>query len=185
MSALARAFVAIRPPPPVLDAVARTVDHLRTEHRELRWARRESWHLTLRFLGRVEDPDGVSDALGTLTDRPAPTLRLGGLGAFPRSRRSRVLWAGCSDGIDAFAGLARAVDDAVAPLGFGEPDHPAAAHLTVARSPRAFDAREMIGSVGDAPFGPSWTADEMVLYRSTTHPDGAVHDEVASVAFRR
>ncbi|MCZ7530723.1 MAG: RNA 2',3'-cyclic phosphodiesterase [Acidimicrobiia bacterium] len=184
MSALARAFVAIRPPPPVLDAVARTVDHLRTEHPGLRWARRESWHLTLRFLGRVDDPDGVSDALGTLGDRPAPTLRLAGMGAFPTEQRSRALWVGCPDGFDAFAGLARAVDDAVAPWGFGEADHPAAAHLTVARSRRAFDAREMIGSVGDAPFGPSWTADRIVLYRSTTHPDGAVHDEVVSVALR-
>lgn len=184
MNAIGRAFVAIRPPAPVLEAVARTVDGLRPEHPELRWARPGSWHLTLRFLGRVVDPDGVIEALASLADRSAPTLRLGGLGVFPKPARARVLWVGCAEGSEAFADLARAVDEAVAPLGFDEPDHPATAHLTVARSPRDVDARTIVGT-HNAVFGPSWTAREVVLYRSTTHPDGAVHDEVASVLLRR
>ncbi|MEA2686121.1 MAG: hypothetical protein QOE93_1316, partial [Actinomycetota bacterium] len=52
----ARLFVAVWPPAPLLDAVA-ALD--RPAVPGLRWTGREQWHVTLRFLGAVEDVAAV------------------------------------------------------------------------------------------------------------------------------
>ena len=46
-----RLFVAVRPPPEVIDVVAALP---RPERHGVRWTRPDQWHVTLRFLGDVE-----------------------------------------------------------------------------------------------------------------------------------
>ena len=59
-----------------------------------RWIDPENYHVTLRFIGDVDDPlaDDVADALHQIS-RPSFELALEGLGAFG-SRRPHSLWAG-------------------------------------------------------------------------------------------
>lgn len=181
MTPIGRAFVAIRLPDDVLDSLDRFVAGLRPHVADARWLPRDTWHLTLRFLGRVDDVSALVERLGTLRGRPGVALHLGGLGAFPSTSRARVLWVGCSEGSESFARLASTVDRAVAPLGFGPPDHPASPHVSIARfrTPRHVGAT--VDSLDPGPVGDPWTVDTVGLYRSTTHADGAVYDELASV----
>ncbi|MGA0174704.1 MAG: 2'-5' RNA ligase family protein, partial [Phycisphaerales bacterium] len=79
MTALGRAFLAVFPPADVVGAVDERLGPVRVlpAAAGLRWVRREQWHLTLRFCGRV--PDG--DALGG-----ADADELTGLAAVPGLR---------------------------------------------------------------------------------------------------
>src|ERR1700749_3447524 len=52
---LMRLFVAIAPPPTVLDEPAALVEPLRARRLDLRWTNREAWHVTLAFLGQVDE----------------------------------------------------------------------------------------------------------------------------------
>src|SRR5947208_2359100 len=52
--ALMRLFVAIAPPPAVLDELDALVEPLRARRLDLRWTNREAWHGTLAFLGQVD-----------------------------------------------------------------------------------------------------------------------------------
>src|SRR5690606_4279651 len=57
---LMRLFVGVVPPEGVLDAIERLA---RPDRPGVRWTRRQQWHVTLRFLGEVDDPDPVAAAL--------------------------------------------------------------------------------------------------------------------------
>jgi 2'-5' RNA ligase len=64
-----RLFVAVRPPDDILDAVAALP---RPTHPGVRWTARDQWHVTLRFLGEVEDPTPVAAALAAAPLDSAP-----------------------------------------------------------------------------------------------------------------
>jgi 2'-5' RNA ligase len=50
-----RLFIAIAPPPAVLDDLESRLAPLRAAWPALRWTGRPAWHLTLAFLGEVAD----------------------------------------------------------------------------------------------------------------------------------
>ena len=129
-------------------------------------------HLTLRFLGEVEE--GMLPALGRELSRLAPlelTLRLGGAGSFGGPRRARVCWLAVESDGGALDALAGRVEDAVVAAGAparGEPFH---AHLTLARVARRVDAAarravwEAAGALPEAQ-APPFRAREFALVRS-------------------
>ena len=70
---MARLFVAVWPPDDVLDRVAALE---RPDVAGLRWTTRHQWHVTLRFLGPVDDVGAVVDALAG-SEAPAATVTVG------------------------------------------------------------------------------------------------------------
>lgn len=179
-----RAFVAVRPSEAALDAIAGRVGPLRELAPELRWTPRGQWHVTLRFLGRVDDLPALGKALRVLADLPSFPAQLGGGGAFPSPRRARVLWLGLASGGDELTSCAAAISGAIEPLGWAAEERPFHPHVTIARAPRPRDRRALVEAIGDEAVGTAWTVDRVVLYRSRTLPDGAVHDEVDAVDLR-
>jgi hypothetical protein len=92
-----RLFVAIALPAGAAGELDNAVAPLRLAWPELRWTGRDAWHLTLTFLGEVDE--GLTRKLGVRLERAAArharlSLSLGGAGAFPTAGRARVLWTG-------------------------------------------------------------------------------------------
>src|SRR5271169_1704692 len=111
-----RLFVAVSLPPDVMSVVGELP---RPELASLRWTTEDQWHITLRFLGEVEEPGAVADALKEVPEalRAAGVEEveadLGAATAWCRGRRIlHVPVAGLDD-------LARAVATATAPWGEG------------------------------------------------------------------
>ncbi len=178
---MARAFVAVVPPQPVLDAIADAVDGLRARcPSKARWAPREQWHLTLRFLGDHVDLDAAAAQLGAVAFAPFE-LQLGGVGAFPRPSRANVLWIGAAVGCTPLTTLAAAVNDATASLTPLD-DKPFRAHLTVARFDRAANLRDVVHRPNCEPVGAPWRVDEIVLVESVLGRGPAQHRVHARVA---
>jgi len=164
-----RAFVAVRLPESVLDAVAARLDDVALAGRP---TSRGQWHLTLQFLGDHADVDAVAGALDGIDATGGPA-QVGGAGAFPDARHARVLWLGLTQGNTVVARLAAAVARHLAALGH-EPDaRPFRAHLTVARCRAPIDLRPVIEAVGTQPVGPSWDIDAVTVYESIRHSTGA------------
>lgn len=179
---MARAFVAVVPPPAVLDAVAGAVESLDVPG--ARVTRREQWHLTLQFLGNRVELDPVAEALAALAVGPA-TVRLGDYGGFPRERRARVLWLGVVEGGPFLAQLCAAVGALLEPLGYPPEERDYHPHLTLARWKAPTDLRATVAALEAGPLGPAWTVEEVVLFESTTKPTGAEHTEWARFRLAR
>jgi 2'-5' RNA ligase len=155
-----RLFVAVRPPPEVLRAVA---DLDRPEQSGVRWARSEQWHVTIRFLGEVEDHAPVVAALDQ-TELPAAEATIG-----PTTiALGRGVLCLPVSGLDELAAAVLAATSA-----FGRPpDHPRfTGHLTLARVAQG-GARRVAGAAFDARFA----VHEIELLRSHLSRDGATHE---------
>jgi 2'-5' RNA ligase len=177
-----RAFVAIRPPERVLDAVATA--SAAVDVGDARRTTRDQWHLTLQFLGDVASLDAVADSLGTITTAVG-RVALGGAGAFPGARRANVLWIGIAEGADYVTALAGDVVRALARLGFAADQRTFHPHLTIARARRrTFDARASVGVLAGRAYGEPWLVEEVTLFESRLGRDGARYEPRAVVTLR-
>jgi 2'-5' RNA ligase len=179
---MTRAFVAIRPPDGVLDAIAAA--SAAVDVADARRTTRDQWHLTLQFLGDVADVDAVADALGTIRTAVG-RVALGGAGAFAGARRANVLWIGIAEGADYVTALAGEVNRVLASLGFAPDDRPFHPHLTLARARRrTFDARAAVAALDGRSFGDHWVVDTVTLFESRLGRDGARYEPRAVVTLR-
>jgi 2'-5' RNA ligase len=167
---LMRLFVAIAPPPAVLDELDALVGPLRSSRQELRWTNREAWHVTLAFLGQVEESALVR--LMPRLERAARRhlsipLAFSGAGAFPAPRRANVLWSGLSGDRRALARLAESVVAGASRAGTPPPDKGRRfqPHLTLARCRMPADVTELVEDLAGYR-GQPWTADRIHLVRS-------------------
>lgn len=185
MTRLRRAFLAVVPSDEALDDLEGRVRPLRAGAPRLRWLPRRQWHFTLQFLGPVEDPETLLDAVGAAVARLPPfPLRLGGGGAFPSARRAAVLWVGV-DEPGPLVTLAEAVQASTAALGHPPGDRRYHAHVTVARAVRPRPVTALVRRLEAAAPGPAWTVTDLALVESDTRPDGAVYTEYSCRALGR
>ena len=175
---LMRLFVAIAPPSAVLDELDTQVEPFRATRLDLRWTSQEAWHVTLAFLGQVDEA-GAARLLPRL-ERAARrhheiVLAFAGAGAFPSPGRANVLWSGISGDRGALARLAESVAAGASRAGASPPDRGRRfqPHLTLARCRTPADVTELVEALGCYQ-GQPWTADRLHLVRSrlgaTEHP---------------
>jgi 2'-5' RNA ligase len=164
-----RLFVAVWPPPHVI-ALVEALDRPDSDH--VRWTRPDQWHVTLRFLGQVEDPDEVTARLTAARLGPA-TARLGPA-AQPLGPGVLCL---------PVAGLDRLAESAIAATSdVGRPPEarPFHGHLTLARATRGAPRgalRKLPRLEADA----SWPVDVVTVVASTLGHNGASYEVVGSV----
>jgi 2'-5' RNA ligase len=123
-----RLFVAIDLP----DEVAEPLARLQTGVPGARWQTREQLHLTLRFIGEVDERDAaaIDDALAAIHE-PRFTLELKTVGAFG-GKNPRALWAGVAAN-DALKHLQRKIETALQRLGLEAEERKYTPHVTLAR----------------------------------------------------
>lgn len=181
-----RLFIAIELPEDLKREIAKVQEQLRTAGAHAAWTRPEGIHLTLKFLGEVDEAKtaSITDALaGACRGRGPLRLEIAGAGAFPNVKAPRVLWLGLSGDNEKLAALQAAVEDAMANLGFEREDRKFSPHLTLARvkflKPRD-NWPAMIESVRDVKLG-SIEADQVSLMKSELRREGAVYTEVGRI----
>ncbi len=98
-----------------------------------RWVRDAQFHLTLRFIGEVEEPraDDIVDALGSVQVEPFQ-LALKGVGHFPPRGQPRVVWAGVEVG-ESLALLQGRIERRLRRLGLKPESRRFAPHVSLAR----------------------------------------------------
>lgn len=167
-----RLFVALNPPEAVLEEVETAVAPYARWSSDVRWIPKERQHLTLSFLGDVEE-DRV-ERLAPLLERAAsghPRLELyvAGAGAFPRTSRARVLWMGVAGDRDPLIGLAASVAAAARHAGIEQEKRKFSPHLTLARCREPADLRPLVDALAGFA-GSAWTAADVCLVRSHLGP---------------
>ncbi len=140
-----------------------------------RWQTREQLHLTLRFIGEVEnrDVDLIDDMLaGIMAD--GFTLQLHGVGQFG-NKQPHSLWAGVRPN-PALDHLARKVDSAIRRVGQPQDAHPFKPHVTLARMryPDNDKAIEWL-SYHALYTSPEFAVEDFQLYSSRLSSDGSIY----------
>ena len=189
-----RAFIAIDISEDVRAAITEAQARLRRADLGIKvsWTKIDNVHLTLQFLGHVEEPvvPKISEALAVVAGQHEPfDLRVKGAGAFPGGKRPRVLWVGCDDAEGKLKTLARTIQIEMQQFGF-EPEHREfSAHLTLGRIrpapmksgiPKPDDAlTRALDSIKDTNFGTMYV-DAIHLFQSQLHPEGSIYTKLSS-----
>ena len=189
-----RLFVALDIDDPIRERIARFVEAVRNFAPDARWAKEESLHVTLKFIGEQAESsvEGIKQALAATAGRSTHIV-FRGYGFFPTPKSARVFWIGMEAGPE-LAALAAAVDVNLAPLGIAKEERKFAPHLTLARSSGASGApgrrkedgprrtfeqlQEKLSALPAPDFG-SMTAREFFLYQSRLSPKGSTYKKLA------
>ena len=185
-----RLFAAIELPESIRAALLSAAADLRSALGDLdaRWVEPEKLHLTVRFIGHVDD-----DRAAALIDRvrtPVAVrpfeMRFGGWGVFPRSGPPRVIWVGVTEGAPALVRIHEELNARLRPLGYEAEQRPFSAHLTMARvrtGKRGASVRPLVGafSVPDLPCHVS----HVTLFRSHLSPRGSRYEILATIPLAR
>lgn len=192
-----RAFLAVNLNTELREELAQIQNKLRSEIRGMRWVAPQLLHITLKFLGELDD-----DLLPVL-ERPLQRLgentaafivSLAHLGAFPSLNNPRVFWIGVEEGACQLSKLAVNIEQCLKflkPLqarghawkNTGKPFQP---HITIARNKKkgeplvaGRDVFEKIGVCKNMLHVKSF-----YLMRSTLYPTGPVYTPVREFLFK-
>lgn len=176
-----RLFIAI----PMPEEVAIDLERMSTGLPGARWTDPDDFHLTLRFVGEVDNPtfQELGEALASI-QAPPFELALKGLGVFPPRGEPHTLWVGVEDPEPLLA-LKRRIDRVVRSLGIPDERRNFHPHVTIARF-RTPPPSDRLGSwiwgrslFRTRPFPVS----HFNLYSSLLRPEGAEHTVEATYDF--
>lgn len=170
-----RLFIAALLPKEIREQLSNYIDSLRYQYDGVKWEKSEKLHITLKFLGDLEQSkiDEISDLLLKLAlGYSAFNLTLEELGGFPNLKKPRILYAGLSNNRQ-LSKFVNVLDEHLAELGFEKEGRKFIPHITIGRVKKAMniqDSPEMLQS--------SFNSNEIGLIKSELHPGGSIYSPV-------
>jgi len=178
-----RLFVAVEAGDSNLARIADATTKMRGLAPDAKWVRQEGQHVTLVFLGDVEEEKlgEVIEHARDVAGKHAPMdLSFAGGGCFG-GRKPRVLWVGVRGDVEALARLQKDLTAALAGYGQDKDEHAFHPHLTLARA-REARGDQRLASCADALASEDFgrvTLGEVVIFRSELSPSGARYTAMA------
>jgi 2'-5' RNA ligase len=132
-----RTFIAVDVGKAIRDRCLALQDTLARSGTEVKWVGEENLHVTLLFLGEVEDrtiPALCQAVADCCAEHPVFSLSVETVGCFPNPRRPRVVWAGVGTGSAELIALHDALEPPLLNLGcYRREDRQYTPHLTLGR----------------------------------------------------
>jgi len=182
-----RAFIAIELPEPVKEALGALSRRLQRPGERVTWVRTERIHLTLRFLGEI-DQEAIVKLSAILSDAYAGmapfALSVKGVGAFPNVRRPSVIWAGIGP-VDGVQAAHDAAEQAARTIGLPVENKAFRPHLTLARirDRRAASALTARLEAERGFVGGEFTVGRVSLFSSELTPKGPIYRRLGEFPF--
>jgi RNA 2',3'-cyclic 3'-phosphodiesterase len=171
-----RLFVGIPLPPDVRQHLHLLAAGLEGAH----WISPENMHLTLRFIGEIEEyrADDINDALSAI-DEPSFELFLSGIETFGRGHMVHTLWAAIRNE-PALVHLQEKLENALVRTGLEPERRKYTPHITLARVKKSPKGKVAGWLADHGGFNlPPFNVDQFVLYRSHLGHHGAYYEAIA------
>jgi 2'-5' RNA ligase len=180
-----RSFIAVEVPADVRAKLAAIQERLRQSGAEVRWVAPENIHLTLKFMGSVDEElmdDIITIMRESVAGLAAWTAEVKGVGSFPSARKPRVVWVGVADRDGQLDQIHRKLDRGLRRLGVAGESRRYHPHLTLGRvKSDTLNLVEAVDSLREMEVG-SLSVESLTLFQSDLKPDGAVYTPRAKVA---
>lgn len=186
-----RAFIAIELPSGLQKEISQVIERLQTTAGKsaVRWVSASNIHLTLKFLGDIAPTSlgVIEEALKSEAGLHSGfRMEAGGLGAFPNTKRPRVIWLGV-DAPPELTSLQRGIDSATAKLGYASETRPFSPHLTLGRVRENASSSELsalASKLNEVSFHSPGSIDvgAVHLFKSDLLPGGSVYTRLFSAS---
>lgn len=185
-----RLFIAIDINDAIKQRIRSLIADLRETLREVRWVNEDGIHITLKFLGEVDEEKAkaVAYSLEKVSSRFASMrISISHLGRFPERGSPRVFWIGAKEESGALRKLALNIEEEMEKIGFEKEKREFKPHITLGRVKRYRKAGKDFPVNWDdreVSFG-SFCAEHVFLMKSTLRPDGARYEKIGTFAFMK
>lgn len=176
-----RTFISIHIDDGAKAAIQALQDELRPRAPQMRWSPPDKCHLTLKFLGSIEEDalTKLKQNLGAAAQEVRPfTLEFAGLGQFPPRGNLAVLWVGVQEGQEPLMQLEQAIRRLLNEHEIGFDQKKFSPHLTLGRAPRNQSLRWKALPRDRYIQVASQRVEAFSLMQSELHPSGAIHTEL-------
>ncbi len=179
-----RTFIAIELPKAIKDSLALLEDRLKNSGADVKWVEPRNIHLTLKFLGEVDQQklEKIAEAMQSIAgNKKTFHLRVSSVGAFPKMEFPRIIWVGINKGDNETKEIAEGLEEKLAKLGIPKENHPFSSHITIGRVKstlnrdkliQEFTAAEGMLKTGNLEFN----VERITLFQSTLTPNGPVYN---------
>jgi 2'-5' RNA ligase len=180
-----RSFIAVEIGDVCRRALEGVIEQLTSIARGVRWVKPDGLHLTLKFIGEMDEADlaRAIECLQAVAVGSAPfVMSMSGISGFPPRGVPRVIYVELHEPTGVLAALQKEVEDELAEeLNIAREDRPFAAHVTLGRTKdrsRCPSMDEIVAAVAAQDLG-RVKVDSFVLMRSQLRPDGAIYTPVS------
>lgn len=189
-----RLFIAVDFDETVRSAIAAAVGLLRDRAearsrgsaRGVKWVDARNLHLTLHFIGELEDErvPGLTRVLAPALGLEDARVGFGGWGVFPPRGPARVIWIGITGGTATLTRAHAAIAGRLAGEGLTLESGPWSPHLTVGRVkvPSGQHWNRLTAGVRPVPVG-EWDLRACTLFQSHLSPAGPTYRALLSIPF--
>lgn len=180
-----RTFIAVDLPDSVKRHLAGIRENLSKIDAEVRWVRTEAVHLTLKFLGDVNE-DNLNDVFDVVAKSAASlkpaNMSTGTIGGFPNLKRPRVIWLGVEGEIEPIIEIANSLNENFRTLGFSAEKRDYHPHLTLGRVKGLKGIQSVIREIESYSLEPvAFKAENISVIKSELRPDGARYEKLFSL----
>ncbi len=172
-----RTFIAIEISADIKEHLSDIARHLRRSDVDASWIRPDNYHLTLKFLGEINETliPPLTEKIDQLCEQHnAFTAHLYDLGFFPTPKRPRILHAAVKEH-QPFTQIALHLDRLVQPLGFS-PEQRFHPHITLARLKSSNNIDKLRNLMVKAALDLHFDVSAVSLFCSTLHREGAQYE---------
>lgn len=179
-----RTFIAVEIPAEIKNKIGRYVDLLRGSSQNVKWVSPENLHLTIKFLGEVneDDVDSLIECMNpVLSEFSSFDLALEHIGFFPSIKNPRVLWIGSDGGADNLLDIFQELEHCLETVGVDRDERMFSPHLTIGRVKRNHDKlSDGPAFTGDIPEfeTASFRVNGIALIKSTLTPQGPIYEKL-------
>jgi 2'-5' RNA ligase len=162
----------------VLNRLATSQNFLVQTGADVKLVEPQNIHITVRFLGNITPAlvEKIFEEMKKVQFEPF-IVQIKGLGAFPNTQYSRVVWAGITTGADQLKSVFSQLEPRLRSLGFTPDNRGFSPHLTIARVRSGRNKQqlaEFITENANYEFG-VFTAKCLRLKKSTLTPKGPIY----------
>ena len=181
-----RAFIAIDIDKHNKQKISGIISYLKTANADIKWITENQIHLTLKFLGNIEQNkiQDISKILKSIAMDFSPfNIQFSGIGAFPNILHPRVIWLGMNKGKESLKLLNNKIETELERLGIRKEKREYKAHLTLGRVRTLKNVSKLITLINEAKFHPQEEIkiDKLILFQSTLTAKGAIHSPLSNV----
>ncbi len=157
------------------------LDRLQTTHADVKWVKPQNIHLTLKFLGDVEE-SRIENVCSLLRQRcrgfDPITSYLCEIGAFPDIRHPRIVWGALDDSKKKIQMIADDLEEQLIKIGIVKDDHLFKPHITLGRVRSSAHLKDLIQAMQQITFESKieQTFEKIILYKSTLTPQGPIYE---------
>jgi len=184
-----RLFVAITLDKAIQKKLVAVQSELQKTQPDMKLVEPDNIHLTLRFLGEVEEEklSQLVQAISVVESYPAFELDLRGIGAFPVERHPKVVWVRGVDGSNTLDQMYGALEKELLDIDFQPDDHKFSAHITLGRNKTPKynkEFRNLMNEYAIEDFGKQ-AVKKVSLLQSALTPEGPIYTNIRDFSLKR